>query len=226
MFSIYVLSVICVFVSISSGETNDDIYCSNRPDGQYAHPTKCQWYIDCKQEISKIFVCNEGFGWNIAERRCTYRPMECSTIEGIESGNTHENVNTCPSTGVLFIANPRKCNKYYRCINGVRMKLECENGKLFNYQTGQCEFTQDENVCTPGSKVISQTFPQPTFQNPQSICIGKSDGIYPDLNTNCRRFYQCDGEALLKEETCPGVLKYNTNANACDYPGRAPAPCK
>ncbi|CAF1435226.1 unnamed protein product, partial [Didymodactylos carnosus] len=196
MFSVYVLSVICIFVSISSGERIGDIYCPDRADGQYPHPTKCQLYIDCKQGIPKIFECNEGFGWNIAERRCTYRPTECRTIENIESGDTQENVNTCPSTGNVFIASPKKCNKYYRCINGVRMKLECENGKLFNYQTGQCEFTQDENVCIPGSRIISQTVPQPTFQNLQHRCTDKPNGLFPDLNTNCRRFYQCDGGAL------------------------------
>ena len=61
--------------------------------------------------------------------------------------------------------------------------------------------------------------------NDVRIGVSKRDGIYPDLERECRVFYQCSAQLKTREAHCPGQLRFNSLTNRCDSSANIIVPC-
>lgn len=128
-------------------------------------------------------------------------------------GNQASSQTACGSFGSYYIPDSN-CASYIMCNNGKETKMVCPEKQLFNTETTQCEDFQ-QVFC--GARAVNLA--------EKNQCQYKRDGIYPDMERNCRVFYQCINQQKIREATCPNNLKFNGITGRCDNPNNIIAPC-
>lgn len=104
-------------------DTGIELFCEeDKNDTLVASPKSCRHYFECATGIEG--VCPDGQTFNEEKQRC-------------DSDNGIDCV-LCPRTGHLTIADPRSCNYFYHCVEGLRVKVACPDGLRFDDQMTNC----------------------------------------------------------------------------------------
>ncbi|CAB0004535.1 unnamed protein product [Nesidiocoris tenuis] len=83
-----------------------------------------------------------------------------------------------------------RCNEYVLCVNKfVALRSKCPAGTAFD---GQSCMPQNTVACPHRNK-----------------CNNLPNGFYPNVENNCRTYYQCSDGMFVREESCPTGLLWD-----------------
>ncbi|GIX78157.1 papilin [Caerostris extrusa] len=107
---------------------------------------------------------------------------------------------TCSTDGLY--KNPKDCNSYIHCSNGVENEMPCPRGMHFSEHTKKCEMPS-----------IAQC--EKSEENSDDFQC-EEDGRYVNLNS-CSHFINCIG-GVRYDEICPPQLHFNEKTQTCESP--------
>ncbi|XP_046403472.1 protein obstructor-E isoform X2 [Ischnura elegans] len=119
----------------------------------------------------------------------------------------------CPEKYGSF-ADPKQCDKYYECDEGVAKEKLCPDGLVFDPQIRKINKCDQPFNVDCGDRIELQE-PKGTEQCP------RKNGFFahPDESI-CHIFYNCiNGEAV--ESTCPTGLHFDEYSGTCVWPAAA-----
>ncbi|CAF4384796.1 unnamed protein product, partial [Adineta steineri] len=120
----------------------------------------------------------------------------------------------CQPTGIYSLADPNDCNSYCQCDKGIRTKITCPDNTLYDTDKYECKESERVN-CGARSLSLSN----------KNQCIGKRDGVYPDIERDCHFYFQCTTQKKMREAKCADDQKFSTYTTKCGPAGNAPHPC-
>lgn len=101
---------------------------------------ECDKYYLCHDNEPIPYRCAEGLHWDEVREYCTSpAEAECFDYEII-----------CNPVGSHSVPNPRFCNQYYYCLNGISYPANCPADLLFDHLANECRQPINAN-CYPGS---------------------------------------------------------------------------
>lgn len=163
----------CVPETIYQCPTTYFDLCRKKANGLYLDPRiGCQNYVKCVNQIAvQMLSCtaNEYFDesnnscvLNVNGKLCSAPEpsMDCSEL----------------TTGYYQNRKPQSsCSDYYYCFNGLKTKIRCQSGRVFD-----------------GENCVDEKF----YTCPNlagNSCDNKLDGYYKDESLGCRAYYYCSG---------------------------------
>lgn len=107
-------------------ERIEDVVCKGVVDNIFvASPTSCGHYFLCANDTAKEDTCPEGYAFNDEEQMCDPKDEVYCLMR--------------PRTGHYDIVDPKDCNNFYRCENGVRSLWKCGAGQIFDKNSRTCK---------------------------------------------------------------------------------------
>ncbi|GIX87999.1 papilin [Caerostris darwini] len=187
-----------------------------KPKGIWCQSNERQPLDDCTKYVQcfgngtyefKIESCPENQHFSYPLLRCT-KPCEayCDNKIACECGwgwpacKDDKKGSTCSTDGLY--KNPKDCNSYIQCSDGVEYEMPCPRGLHFSEQTSKCE--QPSVAQCEKSEESSDDFQ----------C--EEDGRYVNLNS-CSHFINCTG-GVRYDAACPQQLHFNEKTRECDSP--------
>lgn len=123
----------------SKEETLEDRVCKGIVDGTFvASPNSCANYFLCNDNLAEESSCPDGYAFNEEEQSCDPKDeVDCLL---------------CPKIGKIDFIDPKTCNYYYSCNNGVRTLFECGYKLRFDQNSRTCKPRKEvrcdmSNVC-------------------------------------------------------------------------------
>lgn len=141
--SIAMLVLFCLVIEGPNGvRSQRSPVCNNVPHGQFVRGSQsCRAYNYCANNIAYPGECSPGHNFNALTQICD------------DAGRV--NCNQCSPQGLLNMADPNDCGKFYRCLNGARTHQQCPSGLRFNSLGGDCiidmfdQCQPVETLCAP-----------------------------------------------------------------------------
>ena len=209
-----------------------------------ADPQACSFYYDCVEGTVTHKQCkpladglprvfNAAMGWCAYrdEVDCGSRPCNdegiCSNQPPCKTTTTSPDcgpVADCKELGDGYFPDPYNCRKYWHCYNGEGEHHICPNDPatgepmLYDLVYDGCNF-QEYTDC--GDRPVCDNCYcdcGPADHHPDDICVGKTDGWYPD-EFNCAKCWHCDLEEGTHYMCAPGLV-WETDKETCDWPDR------
>ena len=118
---------------------------------------------------------------------------------------------TCTGRVNGLYADPEDCNMYYACSNNGQSKFHvaCDPSLIFNPYCICCDWPQ--NYDCNGVSDFS--------------CVGKSDGLYPDVDDNeCKAYFTCSNGQITGRTLCTEGTIFNPVIRDCDWPSAYQCP--
>lgn len=111
-------------------------------DTLVASPRSCRHYFHCYEDSATEKVCLPGYAFNEEQQICD----DASRVDCI----------LCPRKGHYAFTDPKNCNYFYRCDNGVRDLMACPFGLRFDEAQQMCLSRYEtkcnvENICRHNS---------------------------------------------------------------------------
>ncbi|XP_069691258.1 peritrophin-1-like [Periplaneta americana] len=99
----------------------------------------CTSFYQCSHGKAILQVCPVGLHWNIKKNQCDW-PDKAGCVPP-----------SCPGkdpTVPLFFPNPRSCETYFQCSNGILYCRQCPPGLHFNTQLNVCDYSYNVKCST------------------------------------------------------------------------------
>ncbi|XP_032530151.2 peritrophin-48-like [Danaus plexippus] len=150
--------------------------CEGMPSGTYQDlGSNCTKYYHCEGSLRTILSCPEGQIFDGA--RCSSESQSlCPSLEPDSCYGRSDGRYRSSDTG---------CRGFYSCINGQKAVYACPVGKAFD---GDTCVSFHPSVC-----------PRDDYS-----CSTLSDGYHAELESNCRRYFYCEGGDRLATRSCLG----------------------
>ncbi|KAH8315283.1 hypothetical protein KR074_003176, partial [Drosophila pseudoananassae] len=115
-----------------------------------------------------------------------------------------------------YIDIPGICVRYYQCSNGCAVEQTCPANTYFNPESNECDNWWNVD-CTPTADASEEIEgPSGTTCSNHGVCYRQKDGeMFADSESN--GFFVCQCQCPIAM-TCPDELKFNEEAQVCDYP--------
>lgn len=147
-----------------------------------------------------------------------YHPLlrDIPMPEPIVAGLPNEEEFACPGDG-LFPDPNSGCKAYFNCQGSQSWRFTCPPS---------LKFDATDNICRDGKDVSDNCNAGrtgPFIPQPQPIVAGlpneddfdcTSDGLFPDPNSACRAYFNCQGDQSWRF-TCPPTLKFDATDGVC-----------
>ncbi|XP_057292940.1 chondroitin proteoglycan 2-like [Hydractinia symbiolongicarpus] len=152
--------------------------CIGKKDGNYAHPQRCDAFVQCANGFGYRQLCPGGLSYNQGKDQCVFPVCKqagfCATKN---SGN---------------YADPKKCAGFITCANGVTYHMACPAGLHYNSTVDRCENPNNAD-CKNDCVVAGHRYkPGASFIHPQCrgscVCNGPSHScvsLCPPSVPNC-----------------------------------------
>ncbi|CAG4943821.1 unnamed protein product [Colias eurytheme] len=164
--------------------------CQGMPSGTYQHlESNCSQYYHCEGSLQTLFAC--PFGEVYDGVKCV--PSSQHLCPNLERDSCYGR-----SDG-RYRAKDASCRAFYACINGEKAMYACPTGHVFD---GESCIPERLDLCP--SKDYS--------------CSGLSDGYHAEIDSNCHRYFFCEGGDRLATLSCLGGKIFD--GHACVEPTR------
>lgn len=152
--------------------------CIGKKNGNYAHPQRCDAFVQCSNGFGYRQLCPGGLSYNQGKDQCVFPVCKqagfCATKN---SGN---------------YADPKKCAGFITCANGVTYHMACPAGLHYNSTVDRCENPNNAD-CKNDCVVAGHRYkPGASFIHPQCrgscVCNGPSHScvsLCPPSVPNC-----------------------------------------
>ncbi|CAF4786303.1 unnamed protein product [Pieris macdunnoughi] len=158
--------------------------CEGMPSGTYQHlESNCSQYYHCEGPLEFMFVCPVGEVYDGSKCVPKYQYL----CPNLEKDSCYGRANG------HYRAKDASCRAFYACINGDKAMYVCPVGNVFD---GESCIPERLDLCP--SKDYS--------------CSGLSDGYHPEVDSNCRRYFFCEGHDRLATLSCLGGKIFDGHA--------------
>ncbi|GIY90136.1 hypothetical protein CDAR_581411 [Caerostris darwini] len=200
-----------------------DTLCPLNKDGNPVlkpHETDCRKFYACNGGVSILQVCQHGLHFNAQLQKCDWPEnagCETSAIKPKGRGGFEGLDTLCPLNedgNPILKSHETDCRKFYTCNGGILILQVCQNGLHFNAQLQKCDWPENAG-CETNVAVKPKGKSGKEVLN--DICSQEDDGSLKPHETDCGKFYVCNGgqPQILK---CQSGLHFNPKRQACDYP--------
>lgn len=182
----------------------------------------CTDYNRCINGQIVRFSCSFGYVFDTRIRACNLNnlvPNPCGTLAA----------NTIPSctSSIDFTRVPVTCDRYYRCVNDLRVEVACPLLTVFNTETRQC--TSSNQVASPCGSAIGEYLFSFIFQINYhaliNIKIACNSGVHLTLVPNtCNQYYVCNN-GIRSIERCGTGLAFDGVSRRCLSPAEFSGTC-
>ncbi|KAK4881165.1 hypothetical protein RN001_004484 [Aquatica leii] len=216
---------VLLFVAFAAVANAQQFKCPVK-DGLYEDPIQCDKFYECYDGIVTEKLCPDGLVFNPTIRKIN----KCDQPFSVDCGNRLElqpaqPTGPCPRRNGFFAhPDPKVCNVYYNCIEGISTKQSCPPGLHFEEFSGTCVWpaTAGREGCDASETMVLKD----GFKCPKE---GQSDANgqlvvhpkYPHPN-DCQRFYVCLNGLEPRDLGCQIGEVYNDETQRCDAPENVP----
>ncbi|CAG9784181.1 unnamed protein product [Diatraea saccharalis] len=164
--------------------------CEGLPSGTYQDlESNCTQYFHCEGNLRTTLACPSGQVFDGA--RCS--PTESYLCPSLEQDSCYGRPDG------RYRALDTGCRGYYACMNGAKAVYACPMGHVF-----------DGEVCVAAH---SGKCPLDDYS-----CFGLKDGYHAELESNCHRYFYCEGGDRLATLSCLGGKIFD--GHACVEPSK------
>ncbi|CAG9097913.1 unnamed protein product [Plutella xylostella] len=153
--------------------------CAMRPSGLYQHlESNCSRYFHCAGGRRTLLGCGVGRVFDGA--RCV--------AAGSYVCPSQERDSCWRRADGRYRAADAGCRGYYACAAGDKALFACAPGQVFT-----------------GEQCAAAPAPAPAAcRERDQACAGLADGYHPEFQSNCRRYFYCEGGDHLATLSCNG----------------------
>eukprot|EP00096_Caligus_rogercresseyi_P015433 TRINITY_DN786_c0_g1_i1.p1 TRINITY_DN786_c0_g1~~TRINITY_DN786_c0_g1_i1.p1 ORF type:complete len:437 (-),score=56.34 TRINITY_DN786_c0_g1_i1:94-1404(-) len=190
-------------------------------NGFYADSQQCDRYYECKD--GQIFdkLCPDGLVFDensLQFAKCSFSfSVNCDDRPELQppQGN-----GACPRLNGYFPhEDPKVCDKFYFCVDGVANPIACPASLIFDPSKGQCAYSdQVKREGCSGEEVFQ-------FECPHSPGSPHEHPRFPDPN-DCQYFYICINGVSPRRNGCTDGLVFNKKSVACERPDKVEDECR
>ncbi|XP_062713076.1 uncharacterized protein LOC109421758 isoform X2 [Aedes albopictus] len=181
--------------------------CDDVPNYSYVpSPNYCYRFFQCIDGAPFPMICRGNLWFDSVSQTC----MDPEEVTCLVSPNPPV---VPPTPGICIgvadgrqVLNPRACNQFYVCVDGVGYSLVCPDNMWFD------EFHQ---VCQTPSQTYCPLAPQVTTPSPYERCAGEEDNRLLRNDFYCYRYYQCVDEVAYPMICRPGRW-FDLERQVCD----------
>ncbi|XP_076315203.1 uncharacterized protein LOC143227818 isoform X3 [Tachypleus tridentatus] len=179
-----------------------------KPSGLFPHPTKCNLFIHCSNNIPDIKECPSILHFNPRLRVCDWPWIAgCGNNTNITRPDPEPEIPddkvTC-DCDCCFLPVKGDCAAYIRCEGGIAYHGRCRGNLLFNRDVENCDLPEN---------VICEDKPK----DPNCNCTSEF-GLFPHPK-DCGKFIQCS-HWIPHVRNCPDKLHFNPSIKVCDWPNK------
>ncbi|XP_050412128.2 probable chitinase 10 [Patella vulgata] len=167
--------------------------CEGKNGGFYPHPTECNLYYECQNEVSVLLYCGQVMVFDFNSKVCVVKTADslCPNITHYVGDISSRHVtntsiilpvyewNPCANNKGDYFPHPVECNLFFQCDHGKSVLRLCQSGLLYDWETKVCSRQSDQVTCPDPSKAPPR--PEDTFTvAPPSITTkNTSKNLYP-----------------------------------------------
>ena len=209
-----------------SSDTEENTYCSDKPNGKYAHELHCNRYYVCQNGKDIIFTCQNNLRYNSSKQECDWAVnVNCFGKQDYMWEGIKENF--CKSKPDGNYPDPVYCNIFHQCQAATDYPKRCSNRLMFHEEHGECDW-EDQVDCKGKEKLIEtsglqdESIPVKNGDGKGRVtkfCMTKENGNYPDIYY-CNVYHNCHG-GFDTVQYCANGLVWRQDSNiagTCDWP--------
>lgn len=137
MKQVLILALLAAMGGISHARSSRNVYpCPLFGETRLPHAWSCSRFIQCINVDAVEEHCAEGLHYNAETQQCMDPSRANCTVED----------HPCPRWSdpedMVYLSNPRSCDRFYLCFNGEAKPHQCADGLTFNLTTNQCQSSQ------------------------------------------------------------------------------------
>ncbi|KAK7502548.1 hypothetical protein BaRGS_00006123 [Batillaria attramentaria] len=206
--------------------------CNSNPcpiDGGWSDWDDWQDYDECSA------LCGGGTKDQWRTRRCdspapAYGGRDC---EGVDKENGTVDCNTqacgdrCPEGANTYVANTNNAGRYYQCVHGVAILMDCADGTVWDQSTKVCVRDVSSAIECPAGTVWDQATTSCIHDGSQQVKQGLQNGDQCDpsvmfsAHQDCTKYFMCL-HGTAREMSCPQGLRFSSAISACDWASNVP----
>eukprot|EP00095_Tigriopus_kingsejongensis_P010966 maker-scaffold270_size230592-snap-gene-0.9 protein:Tk10966 transcript:maker-scaffold270_size230592-snap-gene-0.9-mRNA-1 annotation:"hypothetical protein L798_10755" len=189
-------------------------------NGFFADAVQCDRYYECKDSQITDHLCPDGLVFDESSTsfaKCSFPfSVECNGRNELQPAKPSR---TCPRlNGYFGHEDPKVCDKFYFCVDGVANPVSCPNTLVFDPTKGQCGFVDQVNRPGCSSEEVY------AFSCPATSNSPHAHPRYPDPD-DCQFFYLCIGGTNARRNGCSEGLVFNPDTSSCDRQSNVVGPC-
>ncbi|CAF4198097.1 unnamed protein product, partial [Adineta steineri] len=191
-------STICKGGNILLQGEDTNGFCTDKPNGNFAHEQYCNRYYICQNGKDVVFTCQNNLRYSIEKNECDWAVnVDCKgkpdyMWEGIKE-------NFCKRLPDGNYPDIRFCNIFHQCQAAMDYPKRCPNRLMFNEGTKECDW-EDKVDCKGREKLIDteglDDEVRPGSNNTRGrstkFCMVKQNGDYAD-SYYCNVYHNCHG---------------------------------
>jgi len=198
-----------LFLSYAAGQDYTD-ECPE-PNGFYADALQCDRYYECKDSQISDKLCPDGLVFDedsTVFAKCSFPfAINCTGRTELQPAKPTA---LCPRQNGYFVhEDPKVCDKFYFCVDGLANPLSCPESLIFSPANGQCSYS--DQIKREGCS--SEDFFG--FQCPNDPNNSHAHPRYPDP-ADCQYFFLCFNGKDPRRNGCQTGLVFNPETVACD----------
>ncbi|XP_018021775.1 protein obstructor-E [Hyalella azteca] len=197
-------------------------------EGVYEDATFCDAYWVCKNGAATEKFCEDGLVFDPkkaghADPCDTPHVVHCGTRQELQEPTFPNEF--CPRKyGTFEHPDPKVCNVYYQCVNGVHTEVTCATGLYFNSTQGSCNWPaiSQRTGCVDKPKMSSDgAFSCPGGTHLDANGIAVPHPSFPNAD-DCSKFYVCLNGETPQEASCDKGLVFDERSMICALPETVP----
>jgi len=209
---ITVVAFMAVAAATEDSATVDECPVEN---GFFADAVYCDRYHVCKNWTVVEHTCKDGLVFDENNKQsavCSFPiSIDCSGREEMQDPQPTEN---CPrQNGYFAHPDPRICDKFFQCVDGVAYPNTCPTSLVYHPDRGQCAYEAEANRqgCSSNEENFEERY---NFRCPP----GGNPAVHPRFPDpeDCQYFYICIGGREPQRSGCAMGLVFNPDKLICD----------
>ncbi|XP_076348053.1 uncharacterized protein LOC143245576 [Tachypleus tridentatus] len=209
-------------VSCTAPQVLGAFRCLQGDEGIYVDvSSNCKRWHECWDNVGETYRCPAGRWFNAFTRSCdgsTDNQCENNGVESVRPYSFESRIiRVLQKTKTSFGCQAKRNGFYTLGEENCRLFHICANGQTFSYMCPEdLVYNPDSESCDDPIRVnCEQIKEQWTKSNDGFSCSSKTDGMYPDYLSRCKKYFICE-KGLRKESFCPDDHMFNRITLFCE----------
>lgn len=225
----------CLFINSVSSRSLDSwnplVTCpqNNRPSFQ-PYPLDCKSFIFCNglSTTPHLLRCSEGQLFDSVINLCIKaanalcKKSDSSRTTPVEDylsikyrSKGKAKIICADKDKETFLPHPTNCSRFYKCLRGNAIEMECSPGMHFDRVSGSC--SQPRTINCNVLPIYHDRSHEDECEIPKCPPYNWGNVVQFYNPLNCSEFFKCNW-GVPKKFSCPPGLEYSRRLQVCDFP--------